>query len=152
MMRGNVSLKKIVKLKKIVQIKMHFDKYIENCKHNKVKPKAAYNRRWWVRPTNRKRWLFGLHKTLIREMREYDEEEFFRFTRMSVSTFDELLSLTQHLLQKHSQRESIAPDIRLYITLRCLNRRKKNCSFSKKIFTGFSLQVIRIIRYICCFG
>lgn len=116
MTRGNISLEKLVKWKKIVQLKVLFDKYIENCKHNNVKPKAAYNRRWWVRPTNRKRWLFGLHKTLIRVMREYDEEEFFRFTRMSVSAFDELLSLTRHRLQKHSQRESIAPDIRLYTT------------------------------------
>lgn len=99
-----MQLKVLHKTYKVINIKLR-------------KPKKQYYRRWWVRPTNRKRHIFGLH-TMIDTMRNCDEDEFFSFTRMSVGTFDELVSLIRGHLQKKSRRPSIPPDMRLYITLR----------------------------------
>ncbi|XP_011884125.1 PREDICTED: putative nuclease HARBI1 [Vollenhovia emeryi] len=77
------------------------------------------NRRWWVRPINTRRKVYGDFATLFSELKE-DVDLFFRYTRMDVSTFYELLRLVSPYLQKRSMRPSISPEQRLAITLRYL--------------------------------
>lgn len=119
-----LSKSSVRKIDNLMKLKILYNAYkahkvvkVQLCKPS-GKEKKPYYRRWWIRPTNRNRHVFGLHKTLIDTMRNLDEDEFFTFTRMSVETFDELLNLLRGRLQKHSQRQYIVPDIRLYITLR----------------------------------
>lgn len=132
-------INKLHKLHKLMQLNYKFNVFnnATNASNNHVKLKNP--RRWWVRPTNQKRETLGIHRHLIKDMRESDPEEFFRFTRMSVSTFDELLDLIKPRLQKRSIRQSIAPDIRLYITLRYtlsfIKMRNNTHLFPKKIFS-----------------
>lgn len=77
----------------------------------------ALGRRWWVRPLNTRREEKGFYTNLIKELRFEDDEMFFGFTRMSISTFDKLLSLVGPSLIKYSLRKSISPSERLYVTL-----------------------------------
>lgn len=76
-------------------------------------------RRWWVRPINKRRNEQGASEQLVREMRLYDDEAFFYFTRMSMDQFDNLLELVRHLLDKQNTRKDVlSPSTRLLITLR----------------------------------
>lgn len=81
------------------------------------KSKRCRNRRWWVRPINTRHAQYGDFKTLFAELKK-DEDMFFRYTRMDVSTFYELLQLVSPFLQKRSIRTPICPEQRLAITLR----------------------------------
>lgn len=83
----------------------------------KKKAKRWVNRRWWVRPINLKRGEYGDFVTLFAELKE-DADLFFRYTRMDVDTFYELLQMIKPYLQKRSQRKPICPEQRLAITLR----------------------------------
>lgn len=57
------------------------------------------NRRWWVRPINQRREQYGDFLTLFAELKE-DSDMFFRYTRMDVETFYELLNMVQPYLKK----------------------------------------------------
>lgn len=77
-------------------------------------------RRWQARPIFREaaRMRSG-QQNLIAEMRLYDTESFFNFTRMSVASFDELLAIVGPYITKcNVLRNSITPSTRLAITLR----------------------------------
>lgn len=74
-------------------------------------------RRWWVRPINTQRTEYGDFATLFAELKK-DEDMFFRYTRMDVLIFYELLRLVSPFLQKRSIRTPICPEQRLAITLR----------------------------------
>lgn len=79
----------------------------------------ADQRRWWVRPINEGRSDHGASELLVREMRLYDDEEFFSFTRLSISKFDELLQLVgPTLLKQNTRKDVLSPYMRLLITLR----------------------------------
>jgi len=81
------------------------------------KSKRWRNRRWWVRPINNRRAEYGDFATLFSELKE-DPDLFFRYTRMDVPTFYELLRLISPYLQKRSLRRPICPEQRFAITLR----------------------------------
>lgn len=83
------------------------------------KKKAKYwiNRRWWVRSINVRRDEYGDFVTLFTELKE-DADLFFRYTRMDVDTFNELLQMVRPYLQKRSMRKPICPEQWLAITLR----------------------------------
>ncbi|XP_011874581.1 PREDICTED: uncharacterized protein LOC105565748 [Vollenhovia emeryi] len=83
------------------------------------KRKRWINRRWWVRPINERRGQNGDFATLFAELKE-DPDLFFRYTRMDVDTFYELLDMVRPYLQKTSLRKPICPEQRLAITLRYL--------------------------------
>ncbi|XP_018404196.1 PREDICTED: uncharacterized protein LOC108780842, partial [Cyphomyrmex costatus] len=85
----------------------------------KKKNKYWINRRWWVRPINVKRSEYGDFATLFAELKE-DADLFFRYTRMNVDIFNELLQMIRPYLQKTSLRTPICPEQRLAITLRYL--------------------------------
>ncbi|XP_067212636.1 uncharacterized protein [Linepithema humile] len=83
------------------------------------KSKCWRNRRWWVRPINTRRAQYGDFATLFAKLKK-DEDMFFRYMRMDVPTFYELLRLVGPFLQKRSIRTPICPEQRLAITLRYL--------------------------------
>jgi len=76
------------------------------------KSKRWKNRRWWVRPINKRRAEYGDFLTLFSELKK-DPDLFFRYTRMDVPTFYELLQLVGPHLEKKSIRPSICPEQRL---------------------------------------
>ena len=83
----------------------------------KRKAKTWINRRWWVRPINARRDEFGDFTTLFTELKQ-DADLFFRYTRIDVNTFYELLQMVEPYLRKRSVRKPIGPEQRLAITLR----------------------------------
>lgn len=64
------------------------------------------------------RKVHGAWYALIPRLREDDEEEYFKFMRMTPQSFDDLLALVYPALQKTSLREPISPGERLAVTLR----------------------------------
>lgn len=81
--------------------------------------KRWLNRRWWVRPINVARPIYGDFEHLFRELKYDDVDIFLRYVRMRKETFDHLLQMTQPFLTKLSKRAS-NPEQRLAITLRYL--------------------------------
>ncbi|XP_018402805.1 PREDICTED: putative nuclease HARBI1 [Cyphomyrmex costatus] len=79
-------------------------------------------RRWWVRPINQKRNHQGDGDHLIHEMRLYDVEVHFQYTRLTVEGFDNLLRIVQPHIEKMptNYRKPIPARSRLYLTLRFL--------------------------------
>ncbi|KAJ8947023.1 hypothetical protein NQ314_008694 [Rhamnusium bicolor] len=81
------------------------------------KNKRWRSRRWWVRPIMARREEHGDFATLFQELKE-DPVLFFRYTRMNVPTFYELLHLISPHITKRSARPSISAQQRLAITVR----------------------------------
>ncbi|CAI6363289.1 unnamed protein product [Macrosiphum euphorbiae] len=82
-------------------------------KPNKVK------RRYWVHPLNLKRPENGQFPVTFMTLRSYPEE-FMKYYRMSITSFDELISLVGPKLSKEHTglRMPISPEERLTVTLR----------------------------------
>lgn len=59
----------------------------------------------------------GHFHTLFQYIKIKDHEQFFKFTRMTVSQFEELLQILRESLTKKSIREPLSPEQRLCITL-----------------------------------
>lgn len=81
--------------------------------------KRWLNRRWWVRPINVARPIYGDFEHLFHEIKYDDMDIFLRYIRMRKETFDHLLQMTQLFLIKLSKR-AFSPEQRLAITLRYL--------------------------------
>uniref|UniRef100_A0A8C5PCV2 DDE Tnp4 domain-containing protein n=1 Tax=Leptobrachium leishanense TaxID=445787 RepID=A0A8C5PCV2_9ANUR len=79
-------------------------------------------RRTWVHPINTARHTHGHFVTLYRPLRERDPLKFFNYMRMSIPSFDELLSQLRESLTKRdtNMRDAIPPEEMLVITLRYL--------------------------------
>jgi hypothetical protein len=92
------------------------------------KKKKRQRRKWWVHPINSERYLHGQFQILYTALRA-DNEKNFNYFRMSVSSFDELLSLIKYSI-KHEDtimRCAISPEEMLAMTLRLV----KSFCFSK---------------------
>ncbi|XP_068126508.1 uncharacterized protein [Hyperolius riggenbachi] len=78
-------------------------------------------RRYWVHPILQQRRRKGQFWTLYRDLRQHPDK-FFGYTRMSVGSFDCLLSKLKDALQRQdtNYRRAITPTERLLITLRFL--------------------------------
>jgi len=74
------------------------------------------NREYWVRPINMRRPEQGDFHHLLQEMKN-DPYMFFRYTRMSVCVFNQLLEMMKPFLTKKSPR-ALLPEQRLALTLR----------------------------------
>lgn len=75
----------------------------------------------WVRKLFQERKRKGEFYLLVQDLRLYDEEYFFKYFRMSVMQYEELLSMVAPIIQKSSQkRECIGPNERLSLTMRYL--------------------------------
>jgi len=73
-------------------------------------------RRWWIRPIN-PRNEFGHFQNLFLYMKREDHEEFFEFTRMVPSQFNNLCDLVRPFLTKRSIRPSLSVELRVAVTL-----------------------------------
>lgn len=77
-------------------------------------------RRWAVHPINRSRFVDGAFHNLYGKLRD-DGEKFFNFFRMSVASFDELVSICQEIIQTRQdlvQGLAFSPQEMLAITIR----------------------------------
>jgi len=79
--------------------------------------RKRYNRRWWVRPMLRDRESLGHFHNLFQFMKNNDDEQFCKYTRMTVQQFEKLLNIVKLKLTKHSHRKSLSPEHRLAIIL-----------------------------------
>ncbi|XP_071652483.1 uncharacterized protein [Temnothorax longispinosus] len=77
------------------------------------------NRQYWVRPINVRRPDQGDFNHLLQEMKN-DPFMFFRYTRMSLCIFNQLLEMMTPFLVKKSHR-ALIPEQRLALTLRFLD-------------------------------
>lgn len=80
------------------------------------KKKKTSKRKFWVRPMLLQRKKKGHFHTLFQYIKIKDHEQFFKFTRMTVSQFEELLQILRESLTKKSIREPLSPEQRLCIT------------------------------------
>ncbi|XP_072401694.1 uncharacterized protein [Diabrotica undecimpunctata] len=82
----------------------------------------------WIHPINMKRKEFGVFYTFFLELRE-DENKFFNYFRMTISTFVELHHRLKDSLQKQNtfMRECINPMQMLAVTIRYL---ASGCTFT----------------------
>lgn len=74
------------------------------------------HREYWVRPINMRRSDQGDFFHLLQELKT-DPEMFFRYTRMSVCIFNQLLEMMKPFLRKRNHR-ALVPEQRLAMTLR----------------------------------
>lgn len=83
-----------------------------STKNNNLRKKRAS-----VRKMHEDRGVNGFFERNYKKMREVDPEQFAMSTRMTVATFDLLLSLIRPRLEKTSLRTPISPECRLFVTL-----------------------------------
>lgn len=81
------------------------------------KKKKTQKRKYWVRPMLLERKEKGHFHTLFQFIKGQDHEQFFTFTRMTVSQFEKVLEILRKPLTKKSIREPLSPEHRLCITL-----------------------------------
>ena len=85
----------------------------KNIKQKKKKEKI------WARPFISNRNESGVFVKLYEDLLKYPEK-FFNYVRMSLTSFDELLSLCRDDLTKQDTmlRKSVSPEDKLFVTLR----------------------------------
>ena len=88
----------------------------------KRRQRLKYRKRFWVRQIYAERRWKGEFNLLVRDLMLCDHEYFFRYFRMSPTTFEMLLSWVAPLIKKQSttMREPISPEERLSVTLQYL--------------------------------
>lgn len=76
-------------------------------------------RQFWVHPINSERQSHGHYFQLYKQLRK-DNVKFFNYFRMSISSFDELLSYIENDIKRQdtNMRIAIQPEEKLVITLR----------------------------------
>lgn len=79
--------------------------------------KRWLNRKWWIRPINVARPIYGDYEHLFQELKYNDADIFFRYVRMRKKTFHRLLQMVKPFLTKTNKR-AFTPEQRLTITLR----------------------------------
>ncbi|XP_050457322.1 uncharacterized protein LOC126854518 [Cataglyphis hispanica] len=109
--------------------------------------KRWLNRRWWVRPINVVRSIYGDYEHLFQEIKYNDPIIFCRYTRMREETFKLLLQMTRPFLTKSNHR-AFSPEQRLIITLRFLATGDQILSIALAFRCGES-TVRKIIHETC---
>lgn len=101
--------------------------------------KRKRNRRYRVNPVWQQRLSFGAHDTLVKDMVMFDQAMFRNYTRMSVSTFENLLMKVGHKLQSCPTRaDVITPSQKLIVTLRYLATGESHTSLSRQFRMGIT--------------
>jgi len=80
---------------------------------NKIRKKRTIK----TRLINRQRNKLGFYKTYFIPMKQNDHQQFFKYTRMSVISFDQLLEKLTPYLQKRNLPDLICPEQHLAMTL-----------------------------------
>lgn len=81
-----------------------------------LQDKKKRHRRFKVRPINKARKQSGGYQ-YYKKMRTWDEEQYFKYTRMNKSSFNKLLSFTKPHITKQYRSDGISAEERLIITL-----------------------------------
>lgn len=81
-----------------------------------LKKKTLRKRRFYRRPDNDDRHIFGFYEAGFLAIKQ-NAEEFFKFTRMTLPVFNILLNFLKSRLQKTKNCYTISPEARLAITL-----------------------------------
>lgn len=86
--------------------------------------RAQRRRQFWVHPINSERQLHGHYFQLYKQLQK-DNVKFFNCFRMSISSFDELLSYIGNDIKRKytNMRTAIQPEEKLVITLRYVDCR-----------------------------
>ncbi|KAK4882659.1 hypothetical protein RN001_005978 [Aquatica leii] len=79
-------------------------------------------RQYKTRIINRNRGTLGFYAATFLKMKEVDSEQFFKYTRMDVETFNKLLGLVSPMLQKKRLPDSIGAEQCLAVTLNYLSQ------------------------------
>ena len=105
------------------------DDEVEEWLQESVEEKMRkFQRISWMHPMNILRPKDGEYVRICVPLRKY-ADKFFKYFRMSVSTFDYILGVITESVTKTSKRPSISPAERLAVTLRyTLLRLPSNCS------------------------
>lgn len=74
------------------------------------------HRRYKIRPINRERRQFGNFQ-YYKKMKQWDSEQFFKFTRMTRPVFEMLLGKVKPIISKQKRSDGISAEERLIITL-----------------------------------
>lgn len=84
--------------------------------------KQRYRQRIWQRAWIGRRSSYGAYDTLMKELREEDQQSFINFLRLKPVMFDDLLQLVTPYIQRQDTqfRKAISPGMRLAVTLRFL--------------------------------
>ena len=85
-----------------------------------VFPKVLVQKKVAIHEVNKGRSVYGEYHHLFGELKE-DNDRFFKYLRMSLETFNYILSKIDHRLQKqwcNLHQQPILPEERLVITLR----------------------------------
>ncbi|XP_017492643.1 PREDICTED: uncharacterized protein LOC108380760 [Rhagoletis zephyria] len=121
---------------------------ITNLAHEAYNELHGSNRRWWVHPVNITREEEGFFKTCIQQLKEKDEEHFFKATRINVSSFNLLLSLLKERMERFSNRKAVDPETRLAVTLIFL---AQGCNFHVISWAyKLGISTVRKIIYETC--
>lgn len=73
-------------------------------------------RRFKTRPINRARKVAGGFNYYLK-MKTLDDEQFFKYTRLTKAAFDKLINILKPKLQRQPRSDGISPEERLIITL-----------------------------------
>ncbi|XP_060880360.1 uncharacterized protein LOC132952183 [Metopolophium dirhodum] len=116
---------------------------------HKKKQEKRKNRRFWVHPLNLKRPREGQFQVTFMTLR-FHPDEFLKYYRMSISSFDELLLRVKHRLQKKNTilRDSIPPEERLSVTLRYLATGTNFSSLHFDFLMGVS-TIAKVVNETC---
>ena len=91
--------------------------FILSLLQRRQRSKLWLNRRWWVRPVNAARPLYGDFEHLFHDLKYNDPDLFFRYMRMRKETFNHLLQMIKPFLTKSNHR-ALNAEQRLATTLR----------------------------------
>lgn len=82
-----------------------------------LKQSGRKKRAFKTRLINRQRKTKGFYKTYFLPMKSNDAKQFFKYTRLSVESFNKLLLMVTPFLKKKSLPDGIGPEERLAMTL-----------------------------------
>uniref|UniRef100_A0A2S2PUR2 Protein ALP1-like n=1 Tax=Sipha flava TaxID=143950 RepID=A0A2S2PUR2_9HEMI len=106
-------------------------------------------RKYWVHPINERRNVMGTFNSLFEDLLA-DENKFFNYFRMSISSFDELHNRLKCSIQRQNtkMRDCIQPKEMLAVTLRLVQHTLLPKPF---LFHSYPYTVLGIypIRWVC---
>nr|XP_047141117.1 uncharacterized protein LOC124816125 [Hydra vulgaris] len=115
-----------------------------------IQEKEKKEKRFWVRKIYTERLQKGEFHLLVQDLRLHDQEYFFKYFRMSPTTYEELLSFVAPIIvkQRTTMRDPMSPSERLAVTLRFLVTGDAQCTIAASYRISAS-TINRIISETC---